>query len=67
MKELIEALTIFMNYDEGSSTHCEHDVLLVVSVTEDQVSDEDKSRLEELSFRWMTEYDSWGSYRFGSC
>ena len=67
MKNLIEALNIFLKYaDKYAPTHCEHDIMLVVGITEDQVSPEDKDRLDELGFSWKTEYDCWGSFRFGS-
>jgi len=69
MKDLIEALTIFLKYtgDEYSPTHCEHDVLYVApGLEEDKVSEEDKVRLKELGFQWMDDGDCWGSFRFGS-
>lgn len=65
MKDLIEALTIFSKYDDGDVINCNHDEM-TVCIGYHTVSEEDKKRLEELSF---TE-DSWGmfvSYRFGSC
>lgn len=67
MEDLIKALQIFLKYNnEEWPTHCEHDVLLVVGITEDEVSDNDKKELDELGFIWFEEYDSWGSYRYGS-
>lgn len=69
MKDLIEALTIFLKYgDPYSPTHCEHDVLTVMIDPAD-VTDEDKARLEELSFVPLVQ--GWGdttfqSFRFGS-
>ena len=69
MKDLIEALNIFLKYQkaEYSPTHCEHDVLLIMGVTKD-VDADDAKRLEELGFIWLdgSEYDCWGSFRFGS-
>jgi hypothetical protein len=69
MKELIEALTIFSKYIEEpdsiySPTHCEHDVLFV-NVEPDLVSEEDKVKLEKLSF--IPNDVGFNSYRFGSC
>jgi hypothetical protein len=65
VKDLIEALTIFAKYkDEKSPTHCDHDVLMIMGVTKDEVSAEDQARLEELGFIWSVGY--WRSYRFGS-
>lgn len=69
MKDLIEALTIFAKYqkeDTYSPTHCEHDVLMIAGVEEDQPSAEDRTRLDELGFIWSDEYDCWISFRFGS-
>lgn len=67
MEDLIEALQIFLKYrNEHYPTHCEHDIMMVGRITEDEVSAEDRQRLGELSFTWNTEYDCWTSYRFGS-
>ena len=68
MKDLIEALSIFLKYqkaDTYSPTHCEHDVFLVMGVPQN-IPLEDVERLDALRFLWMNEYDCWGSYRFGS-
>jgi hypothetical protein len=73
MKDLIEALTILLKYCDGdkySPTHCEHDVLHVY--VDLPVSDEDKTKLEELGFRSGDGFGgdddtSFSSYRFGSC
>jgi hypothetical protein len=69
MKDLIEALTIFAKYQEADTyapTHCEHDIMLVVGVEESAVSEEDAKRLDALGWHWDSEYDCWGSFRFGS-
>lgn len=67
LKDLIEALQIFLKYsDEEYPTHCEHDVLMVIGIDEDQVSEEDKARLDELGFFWSDEHDCWSSFKFGS-
>lgn len=69
MKDLIESLTILAKYqgeDIFSPTHCEHDVMLVVGVEEGVVSEEDRARLKDLGWVWHSEYDAWGSFRFGS-
>jgi hypothetical protein len=66
MKELIEALQIFLKYtDEKWPTHCEHDILMIAKVTKDQVSKEDQSRLEELHFFWDENAGCLVSFRFG--
>lgn len=71
MEDLIKALQIFMKYDKEKTkwpTHCEHDVMLVCVVkNEEDVSEEDRAKLEELGFRWSEEYYSFASFRFGSC
>ncbi len=67
MKDLIEALQIFYKYtgDVYSPTHCEHDKLLTgLDAQPDKMTEEDRKRLEELSFHWGD--GCWYSYRFGS-
>lgn len=69
MKDLIEALQILLKYgDPRNPTHCEHDVLTIVGIDPSDVSDEDKTRLEELGFIVSDEYgDSmFRSFRYGS-
>lgn len=69
MKDLIEALNIFLKHaeeeNEHSPTHCEHDVFMVVGITKD-LPEDDVNRLKELGFSWSSEYDCWASYRYGS-
>jgi hypothetical protein len=67
MKKLIEALTIFAKYQDLEwPTHCEHDVLHVVGITKEEVSEEDQKRLDALGFIWSDEDDgSWISFHFG--
>ena len=58
---------IFLKYrNEKYPTMCEHDILMVVGISEDEVSEEDKVKLKELDFRWNNEYDCWSSYHYGS-
>lgn len=65
MKDLIDALSIFLKYGNPySPTHCEHDVL-TVCIDPDLVSDEDKARLDALGFRDYGDGD-FRSFRFGS-
>jgi hypothetical protein len=67
MKDLIEALTIFLKYkDRPYPTGCEHDVLYVYGITKDEVSAEDQARLEELGFHWDAHDDNWQSFKYGS-
>lgn len=67
MDDLIEALQIFRKYkNKKNPTICEHDILYIVGITKDIVSDEDIKRLKKLSFRWDDDSDSFVSYRFGS-
>lgn len=66
MDDLIEALQILAKYDKPKwPTHCEHDVLHV-AVDPDLVSEEDKKKLDELSF-FEDEFGGFSSFRFGSC
>lgn len=67
MDKLIQALEIFKKYKNlDYPTHCEHDVLLVVGIEHSEISGEDILILEDLGFRWMQEYDCFGSFRYGS-
>jgi hypothetical protein len=68
MDDLIEALRIFAKYQAKcySPTHCEHDVFMVMDVGKTVPSEEDRARLDSLSFTWLTEFKCWGSFRFGS-
>lgn len=65
MDKLIQALQIFLKYGNPKfPTHCEHDILMVM--IEEEISEEDKEKLEELHFNWNDEYGCWASYYFGS-
>lgn len=67
MKDLIEALTIFLKYgDPKYPTHCEHDELYV-DINPDKVSKEDKKRLDELGFFVNEGLEGFSSFKFGSC
>jgi len=67
MKDLIEALQIFLKYsDTDYPTNCTHDCLYV-DVDPELVSDEDKVHLSELSFDPDEDSPGFYSYRFGSC
>ena len=46
---------------------CEHDILYVVGIPYEEISEEDRKRLEELSFNWNVEDECWYSFRFGFC
>jgi hypothetical protein len=68
MKDLIEALQIFLKYgDTPFPTNCSHDVLAVCYRRDAIIDPADVARLAELSFTWSEEYDAWKSFRFGSC
>lgn len=65
MEDLIKALQIFLKYgNPHNPTHCEHDEMTVV-IDPNIVSDEDKAKLEELSFS-PSERGDFYSFRFGS-
>lgn len=67
MKDLIEALQIFLKYgNPGWPTHCAHDVMYVI-IDYDTVSDEDKNQLEKLGFiKDNVDGEGFMSYRYGS-
>ncbi len=66
MRDLIEALTIFLKYgDPHHPTHCEHDELRVM-IEPELVGADDIARLRELSF--VPDFEcGFRSSRFGSC
>ena len=65
MKQLIEALQIFLKYGNPSSpTYCEHDVLIICGIFPEDVSEEDKEKLDELGF--FVSDDAFQSFRYGS-
>ncbi len=68
MSELIQALTIMNKYGNPKyPTHCQHDVLLVC-ISPELVSEEDKQAIEKLGF-FAGEEDGmpcFKSYKFGS-
>lgn len=68
MKDLIEALTIFMKYKNiYAPTHCNHDVLMIAEISKEEVSEADQVLLGDLGFHWSeNEGGAWISYRFGS-
>lgn len=65
---MIKACEIFRKYndDQYAPFHCEHDILHVCGVEPDEVSDEDKQRLEDLGF-FVKPPGGFASHRFGSC
>lgn len=69
MKDLIEALTIFLKYgNPRNPTHCEHDVLTICGIDPEKVTDEDKKKLDKLGFI-VSDEDSdpcFISFRYGS-
>lgn len=67
MKDLIEALQIFMKYCGNVSypTTCEHGLFFVNCVSPDEVSDEDKNKLNKLGFYPYEDF-AFVSYHFGS-
>lgn len=67
MDDLIEALKIFRKYtDKYAPVWCCHDELHV-AVSPEDVSDEDKDKLEKLGFYVNEDTDDFYSFRFGSC
>ena len=70
MDDLIEALTILKGYGNSKyPTHCEHDVMIFVGIDPEEVSDADKSRLDDLGVIVGSPFggdDTFYSYRFGS-
>ena len=72
MRDLIEALIILLKYGNPQwPTHCEHDVMMIMEIDPDNVSEGDKNRLAELGFHHGPheangDEPCFNSYRFGS-
>jgi len=67
MEQLIEALQIFLKYKNSKyPTHCEHDVMYIMEVEKDDVSEKDIKRLDKLGFFWSEEEDCFMSFKYGS-
>lgn len=67
MKELIEALNIFLKYgDKPYPFHCEHDEL-TVDYDPSNFSEEDIEKLEKLGFSSDKEERRFYSFKYGSC
>lgn len=67
MSDLIKALQIFLKYgDSRWPTNCSHDVLAIMDVEPNEVSDEDKAELDKLGFIVSEEDECFISFRFGS-
>lgn len=67
MEDLIKALQIFCKYKNSRwPTHCEHDVLSIMDISKEEVSEEDREELDRLGFIWDDENDCFASFRFGS-
>ncbi len=67
MSNLIKALQIFLKYaDNRWPTHCEHDILMISDILEDDISKHDQDRLKILGFFWNEEHQCYASGRFGS-
>lgn len=73
MRQIIEALNIFLKYDDPAwPFHCEHDVLTVHIADPMAVSDADVQRLKELGFERGNPDAAGGescfySFQYGSC
>ena len=67
MEQLIEALQIFLKYvNLYNPTNCGHDALYIMGVNKDDVSPEDRERLEQLDFLWDEDEEVYYSFRYGS-
>ena len=66
LKNLIEALQIFLKYGNLTHpTHCEHDILYICMSNASEVTDRDKTSLQELGFI-CSEGVGFQSFRYGS-
>jgi hypothetical protein len=67
MEDLIKALQIFLKYGNPKwPTCCEHDVLHIVDIDHNKVSEEDKGTLKDLGFLVDENEGGFYSFRYGS-
>lgn len=67
MEQLIQALQIFLKYgNPNNPTHCEHDEMTICGISPEDVSDEDKKKLDELGFFVSDSDNCFRSFKFGS-
>jgi len=67
MKELIEALQIFLKYGNPDyPTNCEHDIMYICGINSNDVSDDDKIKLEQLGFEIDNDFNQFYSDKYGS-
>ncbi len=67
MEDLIKALQILLKYGNPNyPTHCEHDVMYIVGIDPEDVSEEDIAELERLGFNYGGENDGFYSHKYGS-
>ena len=67
MEKLIEALQIFLKYGNPTyPTHCEHDEMTICGIAPDEVTEEDKAKLNELGFFCSEEDEYFKSFKYGS-
>ena len=68
MDKLIEALQIFLKYDNQKfPTHCEHDELWILgNYDPERMSAEDVEKLSDLGFYYSEDDEAFKSYFFGS-
>ena len=61
--DLIGALQIFDRIDKDKWIGgADHDIIFLSSVDQDNVSDDDKAKLEEFGVHWDTEYSCWAAF-----
>ena len=67
MEGLIKALQIFLKYGNPAyPTTCEHDIMYICGIDPNDVSGEDKVKLEELGFDIDNDLDQFYSFKYGS-
>ena len=67
MDDLIKALQILLKYGNPKwPTNCSHDVMAIMEIEPDKVSDEDIKELDRLGFFVSDEDGCFMSFKFGS-
>ena len=67
MENLIKALQIFLKYGNPRyPTNCDHDVLYIMEIHKEKMSDADIGELDSLGFFWSDDDECFISFYFGN-
>lgn len=62
LSEVIDGLKIFHKYGDGHEVCAEHDVLYAGMKAQEQLTDDERGRLEELGWHYADDVGSWACF-----